>query len=92
MNIGDEFLASPPMTLRRSTRLQSNARLSPVVPPKTVWHWVEDETLKKIVQFLKKYRPNIIMLGEKYDIILLQSKMRNEYLHKVGNVKSPNKC
>ena len=52
---------------------------------------VNDEELEEVVKFVKKNRPNVITLGEKYDILLLQAKLRNEHLHKLRVLSPGNK-
>jgi hypothetical protein len=80
---------------RRSDRLSSqttsndagSAITLPLTPRKRKVE-VDDEELEEVVKFVKKNRPNVITLGEKYDILLLQAKLRNEHLHKL-RVLSP---
>ena len=49
----------------------------PILPVKTKATVLETE-LETVVRFVKKNRPNMISLGEKYNILLLQTKLQHE--------------
>lgn len=40
---------------------------------------VDDDTLKEIVEFVKRNRPSVVSAEEKLDILLLQAKLRHEH-------------
>ena len=50
----------------------------PVLPAKRKMK-VSYTDLETVVRFVKKNRPNVILIGEKYDILLLQAKLRHEH-------------
>ena len=50
----------------------------PVLPAKRKMK-VSDADLETVVRFVKKNRPNVLSIGEKYDILLLQAKLRHEH-------------
>ena len=66
----------------------------PILPVKRKAKVLETD-LETVVRFVKKNRPNVISLGGKYDILLLQAKLRHEHYQmqkKLSTGRKRQKC
>ena len=75
----DDGDASPSFLIDIMAESDANKEVDiPIFPVKRKAKVLETD-LETVVRFVKKNRPNVISLGEKYDILLLQAKLRHEH-------------